>query len=147
MFDDYVVLEDDTIDTVGLKFGISPDLIKQINGTMQIKPGNKILVPKNNNGIFDYYVIKNGDTLYKISNDYNIDVSLLAQLNGINNDDYIYPNQILLIPKAGSILYFTANGDSLLGVANGIGANVMDLINQNKNIYLQPEQLIVYKHE
>lgn len=95
--------------------------------------------------MFDYYVVKNGDTLYKISNDNNIDASLLAQLNGFNIDDYIYPDQVLLIPKAGSILYITANGDTLLEVAKGIGVSVMDLIEQNKNIYLQPEQLIVYK--
>lgn len=95
--------------------------------------------------MFDYYVVKNGDTLYKISNDNNIDASLLAQLNGFNKDDYIYPNQVLLIPKAGSILYITANGDTLSEVAKGIGVSVMDLVEQNNNIYLQPEQLIIYK--
>ena len=49
-----------------------------------------------------------GDTLYNIASNNKIDVNLLAQLNGINKSDYIYPNQTLLIPKAGSILYFTA---------------------------------------
>lgn len=147
MFDDYVVLENETFDTISSKFDISPDLIKMINGNKQIKSGDKILVPKINNSIFDYYVIKTGDTLYKISNDNNIDATLLAQLNGFNKDDYIYPNQILLIPKAGSKLYFTATGDTLFEVANGMGINIIDLINQNKNIYLQPEQLIVYKYE
>lgn len=96
--------------------------------------------------MFDYYVVKNGDTLYEISKDNNIDASLLAQLNGFNKDDYIYPNQVLLIPKAGTMLYITANGDTLLEVANGMGADVLDFLEQNKNIYLQPEQLIVYKY-
>lgn len=95
--------------------------------------------------MFDYYTVKNGDTLYNISNGNNIDVSLLAQLNGFNKDDYIYPNQVLLVPKAGSVIYITANGDTLSEVAKGLGVSVMDLINQNDNIYLQPEQLIIYK--
>ena len=42
---------------------------------------------------------------------------MLAQLNGINKSDYIYPNQTLLIPKAGSILYITAAGDTLSEIA------------------------------
>lgn len=95
--------------------------------------------------MFDYYTVKNGDTLYNISSGNNIDVSLLAQLNGFNKDDYIYPNQVLLVPKAGSVIYITANGDTLSEVAKGLGVSVMDLINQNDNIYLQPEQLIIYK--
>ena len=147
MFDKYTVLDNDTIDSVASKFNISTALLKSINNNVDFKPGNMILVPKYNNSIFDYYVVSEGDTLYKISNDNNIDVFLLAQLNGFNIDDYIYPNQILLIPKAGSILYITANGDTLDGIVNGIGISVNDLISQNKNIYLQPEQLIVYKYK
>lgn len=147
MFDNYTILENDSVDSISSKFNISSDLLKKINSNIDFKPGSVILVPKYNNNIFDYYVVKDGDTLYKISSDNNIDVSLLAQLNGVNNDDYIYANQILLIPRAGSILYITANGDTLLEVAKGINVNVMDLIKQNNNIYLQPEQLIVYKYK
>ncbi len=102
---------------------------------------------KQNDKIFDYYVVVNGDTLYKIASNNNIDPSLLAQLNGINLDDYIYPNQILLIPKRGSILYITGTGDTLDGIIKGLNVDAMELINQNKNIYLQPEQLIVYKYK
>ena len=54
------------------------------------------------NEYFDYYTVVNGDTLYKVAKDNNMDVSLLAQLNGIKEEDYIYPNQVLLMPKAGS---------------------------------------------
>ena len=92
-------------------------------------------------------MVINGDTLYKIANDNNIDPSLLAQLNGINIDDYIYPNQVLLIPRSGSILYITANGDTLSEIAEGINVSIKDLIEQNNKIYLQPEQLIVYKYK
>lgn len=106
---------------------------------------DKMMIPKNNN--FDYYKIVKGDTLYKIANDNNINPSLLAQLNGINEADYIYPNQVLLVPKAGSILYITAIGDTLEEVSEGLKISIDDLMKQNSKIYLQPEQLIMYKYK
>ena len=106
---------------------------------------DKMMIPKNNN--FDYYKIVKGDTLYKIAKDNNINPSLLAQLNGINEDDYIYPNQVLLVPKAGSILYITAIGDTLEEVSKGLKISIDDLMKQNSKIYLQPEQLIMYKYK
>lgn len=99
------------------------------------------------NNYFDYYEVIKGDTLNKIANQNNINPSLLAQLNGINIDDYIYPNQVLLIPKPGSILYITGVGDTLMEVADGLKVKVEDLIKQNNKIYLQPEQLMVYKYK
>ena len=97
------------------------------------------------NSFFDYYTVSSGDTLYNIANKNKIDKKLLAQLNGINETDYIYPNQVLIVPKAGSILYITNVGDTLDEVASKFKTNMMELMEQNKNIYLQPEQLIVYK--
>ncbi len=108
---------------------------------------NDLFVPNAGNQYFDYYTVINGDTLYKIATNNNINPSLLAQLNGINVDDYIYPNQVLLIPRSGTILYITAVGDTLSEVANGINAQLDELIEQNSKIYLQPEQLIVYKYK
>ena len=106
-----------------------------------------LFVPKTTNKYFDYYPVTKGDTLYKIATSNNINPSLLAQLNGINESDYIYPNEVLLIPKADSILYITTVGDTLIGVASGINADIQELLNQNTKLYLQPEQLIVYKRK
>ena len=92
-------------------------------------------------------MVNKGDTLYKIANNSNINPTLLAELNGINIDDYIYPNQVLLVPKAGIILYFTATGDTLSEVAKGLNTDIASLVKENPNIYLQPEQLIVYKNK
>ena len=69
----------------------------------------------------------------------------MSKLNGINIDDYIYSNQVLLVPKAGTILYITTNGDTLAEVSKGLNVDINELINQNSKIYLQPEQLIVYR--
>ncbi len=107
---------------------------------------NDVLV-QSTSKYFDYYTVTKGNTLYNIATNNSISPSLLAQLNGINVTDYIYPNQVLLIPNAGSILYITAVGDTLTGVASGIDTDITELVDQNPNLYLQPEQLIVYKRK
>lgn len=148
MYDTYLVSSDDTINSISMKYNTSPEVLYQLNGyKFEIEPGMTIVVPRVSSNYFDYYTVTTGDTLFKIATNNNVDPSLLAQLNGINQNDYIYPNQVLLVPKAGSILYITAVGDTLNEVASGFKTNVMELVSQNSNIYLQPEQLIVYKYK
>ena len=146
MYDTYIVENNDTIGSIASKFNISPKLLTELNGN-KIIPGKTILIPNTIQEYFDYYTVNKGDTLYKIAEYFNVDANLLAQLNGINKTDYIYPNQVLIIPKSGSILYITAIGDTLKEVANGLNTTTDKLIEQNSNIYLQPEQLIVYKYK
>ena len=93
---------------------------------------------------FDIYVIKKGDNLYEISKEYNINPMLLAALNGLNMDDYIYPNQELLIPKSGFIYYISAEGDTIDLVANKFNTNIEEVM-KNNTIYLLPGQLLVHK--
>ncbi len=147
MYEVYMVKDGDTLESIANKFKTTPDVIKQINDDIDITVNKVIKVPKCCSKNFDYYVVLQGDTLYEIANKNNIDPTLLAQLNGINIDDYIYPNQVLLVPKAGSILYFTAVGDTLAEIAEGLNISLEELIDQNNNIYLQPEQLIIYKYK
>ena len=147
MYDTYIIKENDTLDSIEKKFNTTKNILDNINNyNLNIIPGTSILVPTINNEYFDYYTITKGDTLYKIANDNNISPKLLAELNGLNETDYIYPNQILLVPKGGTIMYITANGDTLNEIANGLKTNVDYLLSQNPNIYLQPEQLIVSKY-
>lgn len=148
MYDTYMIIDNDTIDIIASKFNTSPEILYQLNGrNVKIIPGNTLVVPKNNNSLFDYYTVSKGDTLYKIAEVNNIDPNLLAELNGINKNDYIYPNQTLLVPKQGTILYITAVGDTLSGIVKGLNVDMNKLLSQNDNIYLQPEQLIVYKYK
>lgn len=148
MYDTYITKEGDTIDKISSKYNTSPEVLYQLNGyEFSITPGMTLIVPRITSKYFDYYKVNKGDTLYKIAKDNKLDPKLLAELNGLNLTDYIYPNQTLLIPKAGSILYFTAAGDTLNEVAKGLKVNIDDLVKQNDKIYLQPEQLIVYKYK
>ncbi len=144
----YIVKNTDTLNEIGNKFKVPVNVLEQFNGyNVELIPGMKLIIPNMNNQYISYYMVSKGDTLYKIANDNNINVSLLARLNGLNETDYIYPRQVLLIPKAGSILYFTQDGDTLSDVANKMKTSINNLIDENKNIYLQPEQLIVYQNK
>lgn len=99
----------------------------------------------NNQNFFDYYKIKKGDTLYQISKNYNVNPELLAILNGLNMNDYIYPNQEILVPKDGYSYYLTKEGDTLVSVASTFKSNVNDIIRFNQNIFLEAGQLLVNK--
>ena len=69
----------------------------------------------------------------------------LLDLNGLSKDQYIYPNQQILVPREGVLFKVTIDGDTITSVAEDMNVNVLDLINQNKSLYLIPDQLIVYK--
>lgn len=99
----------------------------------------------NNMDYLDYYTIKKGDNLYQISQKYNVNLSLLAILNGLNIDDYIYPDQVIMIPKNNYAYYITKEGDTLELVANTFNTDIMNLLKKNPTIYLQEGQLIVNK--
>ena len=98
-----------------------------------------------NESYFTYYTIEKGDNLYEISRKYNINPKLLAAINGIKDNEYIYPGEELMIPKSGYSYYITGEGDTLNGVKEAFRANMNTLLEQNKTIYLLPEQLLVYK--
>ncbi len=94
---------------------------------------------------YSYYNIKTGDSLYKIAKEFDMNPKLIAELNGIKLEDYIYPNQTLKIPKKGVQYYITKEGDTLEEVGNIFGKSEDELVEQNKTIYLLPEQMIFYK--
>lgn len=98
-----------------------------------------------NNDFYKPYEIKKGDTLYKISKEFNVNTKLLAELNGINMEDYIYPGETLLIPQKNVSYYITKDGDTLYNLENIFDVSQMEIIKQNKTIYLLPGQMIFYK--
>ncbi len=99
----------------------------------------------NENSYVTYYTIKKGDNLYAIAREYNINPKLLAAINGIKDNEYIYPNQEIMIPKSGYSYYITGEGDTLDTVVEAFKTNPQDLLEYNKTIYLLPEQIMVFK--
>ncbi len=98
-----------------------------------------------NNTYFNYYTIEKGDNLYEIARRYNINPKLLAAVNGIDNNEYIYPGQEIMIPKSGYSYYITGEGDTLDGVAKAFKTTKENVMRFNEAIYLLPEQILVYK--
>lgn len=99
---------------------------------------------KEDNKFYTLYEIVTGDTLYKISKEFNVNTKLLAELNGLNLDDYIYPGQVIMIPKKNVSYYITKEGDTLKIVSDIFGTSEEKLVKQNNTIYLMPEQMIYY---
>lgn len=106
---------------------------------------DNVIVPKNNQNYFNYYTIEKGDSLYGIARRYNINPELLASLNGLSMDDYIYPDQEILIPKSGYSYYITKEGDTVDMVSNLFKISSEDLIKKNGIVYLEEGQVLVNK--
>lgn len=98
-----------------------------------------------NDEFYDTYEVKTGDTLYKISKEFNVNTKLLSELNGKELDDYIYPDEIILIPKKDVSYYITKEGDTLKTISNIFGTKEENIVKQNKTIYLLQEQMIYYR--
>ena len=68
----------------------------------------------------------------------------IAELNGLELNEYIYPDQKILVPKENVKIYITEEGDTLNQVAQKLNISKETIDSYNKEIYLLPEQLIAY---
>lgn len=145
MYKVYQVQVGDTIEKIAQRLKMSvQDLINLNSLSGEVTPGELLVIP-NQDTIFETYVIQKGDNLYEISRKYNISVEDLMMINGLNKDDFIYPGEQILIPRSGANVYITKEDETIGNIANKLGVNTMDLINQNESLYLVPEQLIIYR--
>ncbi len=94
---------------------------------------------------YTYYTVNKGDTLYSISKKFNVNPKLVSELNGLKVEEYIYPNQTLIIPKKGIQYYITKEDDTLKMVSNIFGTKESEIVEQNRTIYLLPGQMIFYR--
>ena len=146
MFEKYRVKGNETIEDIANKFHTNVRYIIDLNNfgyDESLREGMDIIVPKNKEKYFDTYTINKGDTFYGVSKKYNINPTLLAALNGLNMDDYIYPNQVILLPVNNYSYYITKDGDTLDMVSEMFKKNKDLLIKENESIYLLPGQILV----
>lgn len=147
----YIVEVGDTIQSIARKFEVSlEDLVKENNleNIYFLEPGLELIIPEStgtNTEAFEYYTVKKGDNLYQIGLKYNISPELLAEINGLELNEYIFPDQKLLVPKNGIQVYITKEGDTLKLISNELGIPRESILLYNENIYLLPEQLIAYR--
>lgn len=147
MYQIYQVASNDTLSSIATKFNTSIDEIRRLNGmslNTMLMPGNYIVIPKVENGLYKTYIVEKGDNLYSIAMKNNTTVRDLLLINGLNENDYIYPNQEILVPNEGVNIYITGN-ETLKDVASKIGLSEQEIVEQNEALYLLPEQIIVYE--
>ena len=150
MYEIYKVQTGDTLDSIANKYGTTQALLLQINGlpdSYTLLPNSEIIVPLNQNSTYKYYTVKKGDNMYRIAEENNVNYELLLQINGLEKDDYIYPNQTILLPQNGLSLYLTKQGDTLSEILENFNTTYQEIKEKNPNIYLAPEQIIVFKEK
>lgn len=148
MFNKYITKEGDTLGLIANKLNVSLAKLQKLNNIYyngELRAGNELLLPEDNQAYFNYYTIEQGDTIYAIARKYNINPSLLSAMNGLKDEDYIYPGQEILIPKNNFSYYLTAEGDTLNMVSSMFKKPIEQVISENETIYLLPGQLLVSK--
>ena len=145
MYNLYKVKSGDTLDMISSLYGVPVEKLIEINSLNEntIRQDDELLIPDDKKEYFEYYTINKGDTLYDIARRYNINPDLLSTLNGLNNADYIYPNQVILITKSNYSYYITKSGDTIDSVTKTLGVDRDKFFNDNNVIYLLEGQLLV----
>lgn len=146
MYQVYNVLNDTDLESLSLLLNISVDDLRKINKFIPNKlyKGDSIVIPSDDD-LYINYVVKKGDNLYGIAEMFNKDLSTLYLINGIKENDYIYPEQRIIIPKENVDIYVSKEGDTLKSIGEYMGISINDLYDKNSNLYIVPEQLIIYK--
>lgn len=147
MYRIYQVESPDTLESIASKLNTDVETLKNINGikgNVTLRPGSFLIVPMVDDR-FTKYIVQKGDNLYEIARRYDTNVDMITRLNGLENGEFIYPNQELLIPTKNYNFYMTKSGDTITSVASSLNTNVLDLLNQNETLYLQEDQLVIYK--
>ena len=147
MYEIYMVKIGDSLESIADMYGTTVGVLRQINGNLDFSPGSLGRVPVFNMQPYQYYTVKKGDNMYDIARDNKIDYSLLLQLNGLDDGDYIYPNQTIMLPKKGYSIYMTKGNDTLDLVLKKMGISIDELMSENNNIYLRDEQILVFREK
>lgn len=143
--DIYIVKENETIDDIAKKFNLSVNDLLKVNdiNLYEITEGDLINIPFILSDDFIYYEIVEGDTLKNIAKNLNIGIKTLAYLNGMDIDDYIYPKQMIIIPRENIKVYITKPGDTIQDLERNLGFSITKIIEDNPDIYLVENQLLI----
>lgn len=147
MYEIYTVLADDTLEEIASKCDILEGDLRKINGfsdNYEVSSGNLLVVPSRDKSNYWYYSVKKGDSIYDIAKKYGVNYEMLLLLNGLDKDDYIYPNQSIMIPKEGIDIYLTVENDTISDLLKKTNTSIDELIKYNEKIYLREGQMITF---
>lgn len=147
MYRVYQVQQGETLDSIAKNLNTTVDALKRLNGinnNIDLLVGSFIIVPMVDDRFINY-TVKNGDSIYSIARAYDVEPDLLLKLNGLEKDDYIYPNQEIIIPTKNYKFYVTKDGDTLSSIIDNLKIDYNTLLGNNKELFLEADQLIIYK--
>ncbi len=149
MYKIYEVQPGDTLESIARMTGTTVEELRKINGFSMnnLSVGQRIIVPDQSEQVFEVYEVKPGDTMYAIAKKYHARVDDLLKLNGLNEDDFIYPKEEIFVPKESVSFLITDKGDTTMGVATELGVSFVELMMQNEDMKLEPDQLLIVKKE
>lgn len=130
----------ETLSDIADKLNTTVENLEKLNGINNVVPGSYIIIPSNNME-YSTYIVKQGDNIYSIARMYGVDYDTLLKLNGLNENDYIYPNQEILIPN--SKMYVTNKEENLKMILNKLQIELSDIKNL-EDLYLVQDQIIKY---
>lgn len=149
MYQVYQIKSGETIESIANKLNTTSDELRRLNGigdNATIREGSYIIIPNMTNDMnFNYtdpnykkYIVKKGDNMYKIARENNVDYGTLLRLNGLKNDEYIYPNQEIIIPIKNT--YVTSENEKISDILNKLNLKMSDI----EDLYLLQDQVINY---
>lgn len=144
MYGIYQVSPNDTLENIADTVGTTVDNLKKLNGIMTdmiLRPSSFLIVPKYDSN-YEKYIVKKGDNMYSIAKNYGINYQSLLKLNGLDEEDYIYPNEAILIPK-GFNAYITEN-ETIEEIARKLNIPIEMVISKNPNLMVVEDQVIKY---
>ena len=131
----------DTLSELAIKYNTTVARLVELNNISNpnlIFAGRTLIVPSyendSSNGDSDIYIVRQGDTLWGIARKFNTTVNALVIANNIQNRNYIYVGQRIIIPlnnKYGYITYRIKYGDTLWGIARKFNTTISHIVNLN----------------
>ena len=157
----YRIEENDVLDSIGLKFDVTPDIIIQYNPEIKQSPlteGHLLIIPvryntaqiANAQKTFDH-IVASGETLYSLSRMYGISINRITALNP-GSEEVIKVGDTLKIPQNAIVgnpiqsqdayVYHTvAKGETLYSLSKRYRTTVNHILKENPGI--TPETLNV----
>ena len=102
MYTVYKIENSGSLSEIANMLGIDISILSNLNGISNdayLTEGSYIIIPKSSSENFITYMVKPGDTIIEIARQNGLDYRQLLSLNGLDKDQYIYPNQEILIPN------------------------------------------------
>lgn len=135
----------DTLSRIASRYGVSVEVLMQVNGIRNpnhIYVGQVLKIPAGPAGCAFYHTVRYGQTLSGIAAYYGVNMYRIAEANRIDHLSHLYAGQVLCIPGTGGPVYpgpvdpggsyYTVRpGDTLSAIAYRYGTSVYAIMSAN----------------